>query len=92
VASGNRLFHVVFQALDEPIRMLIKNRLRSSQGPSREQTLAQHEELLDAIRDGEPQRAAVAARSHLCGFYVPGLPPQERARIQSFVKAMHGSD
>jgi DNA-binding FadR family transcriptional regulator len=87
-ASGNRLFHLVFQALDEPIRTLIKSRLRSSHSPSRDETLEQHGEILDAIRSGDPQRAAAAAQSHLRKFYVPGLSVSEKARIKSFMQAM----
>ena len=92
VASGNRLFHVVFQALDQPIRTLIKGRLASSAGPSREHTLQQHAAILDAIRGGQPQQAASAARSHLRQFYFPGLSAQERSHMRCFMRALDQAD
>jgi GntR family transcriptional repressor for pyruvate dehydrogenase complex len=88
VASGNRLFHLVFRALNEPIRSLIENSLRSSQHRSREETLQQHLAIVDAIRNGEAHRAASAVRTHLREFYLPVLSAQDKPRITSFLQAM----
>ena len=88
VASGNRLFHLVFQALDAPIRSLIKSSFNTPQCHTREETLRHHTAIVDAIESGEAQRAAGAVRQHLREFYSSGLSAQERTRIRSFEQAM----
>ena len=87
-ASGNRLFHLVFQSLKEPIRSLIENSLRSPAKQSSEETLRQHATIVDAIRKGDAHRAASAVRAHLGEFYLPVLPAQDRPRIKAFLQAM----
>jgi GntR family transcriptional repressor for pyruvate dehydrogenase complex len=87
-ASGNRLFQLIFQALNEPIRALIQSSLKSSQHQSRDQTLQQHAAILDAIQNCNAQRAASAVRNHLCEFYFPFLSTSERRRIKAFSKTM----
>jgi GntR family transcriptional regulator, transcriptional repressor for pyruvate dehydrogenase complex len=88
VASGNRLFHLIFQALDQPIRALIQSSLESPQHQGREETLQQHGAILDAIQKGNAHRAASAVRKHLCEFYFPFLSAPERRRIKAFSKTM----
>ncbi|MDR3745208.1 MAG: FadR/GntR family transcriptional regulator [Acidobacteriaceae bacterium] len=88
VASGNRIFHLVFQALNEPIRTMIENTLRSSEPRSREETLQQHAAIVEAIQKGEAHQAACAVRSHLREFYLPILPAQDRRHLKSFLQAM----
>ncbi len=87
-AGGNRLFHLVFQALDEPIRTQIESTLKESLHPRREETLKGHGALLEAMRRGDAQGAARAARAHLLEFYYPGMSGEERTRIELFVQAM----
>lgn len=87
VASGNRLFLLVFQALKEPIYSLIESRLRA-QHKSRKQTLAHHAAIVDAIQSGDARLAANAVRTHLSEFYFPGLTAQEKQRMTAFTQAM----
>jgi DNA-binding FadR family transcriptional regulator len=88
VASGNRLFHLVFQALKEPIHSLIESSLRSSPKQSRAETLQHHVTIVDAIQNGDAQGASSAVRAHLGEFYLPILPAQDRLRIKAFLRAM----
>ena len=88
VASGNRIFHLVFQALNEPIRTMIENTLRSSEPRSREETLQQHAAIVEAIQKGDAHQAACAVRSHLREFYLPILSAQDRRHLKSFLQAM----
>ena len=84
-ASGNRIFHVVFESLDEPIRNLIESRLKESGKQSREVTLRQHKAILDAILSGSARRAARAAGTHLRDFYSAALTSQEKARMEALL-------
>ena len=88
VASGNRLFHLIFQALTGPIQELIESRLRSSQEESREITLRQHGVIVDAIQSGDAYLAATMVREHLQHFYTGMLSRKEQTSLQSFVQAM----
>jgi len=88
VASGNRIFHLVFQSLNAPIRSLIESSLRSSEPRSREETLQQHADIVDAIQKGDAHRAACAVRTHLREFYLPILPAQDKRHLRSFLEAM----
>ena len=87
-ASGNRLFHLVFQSLKEPIRSLIENSLRSPAKQSREETLRQHAAIVNAIQKGDAHAAASAVRTHLSQFYLPVLPAQDKTRLKTFLRAM----
>jgi GntR family transcriptional repressor for pyruvate dehydrogenase complex len=89
VASGNRLFHLIFQALDEPIRAVIESTLKS-QSQRREETLKHHGAIVQAIQSGDARRAASALRSHLHTFYLPVLSAQDRRRLKAFVQALEG--
>jgi len=88
VASGNRLFHLVFQALKEPIRSLIEHSLRAAPKQSRAETLQHHAAIVEAIQKGDASRAASAVRAHLSEFYLPILPAQDKLRIKTFLQAM----
>jgi GntR family transcriptional regulator, transcriptional repressor for pyruvate dehydrogenase complex len=88
LASGNRIFHLVFQALNEPIRRSIESSLGTSMNHSREETLRHHGAIVEAIQSGDGSRAASAVRSHLYEFYFPVLKSQERVRLKSFVQAI----
>jgi GntR family transcriptional repressor for pyruvate dehydrogenase complex len=92
MASGNRLFHLVFQALDEPIRKLIESSLTSSKRHSREETLQHHGAIVEAIQSGDAKLAANKVRMHLYEFYFPILSPQDRLRLKSFVQALEQSN
>jgi GntR family transcriptional regulator, transcriptional repressor for pyruvate dehydrogenase complex len=83
VASGNRIFHLIFEALDEPIRDLIEGRLQSSRKQRREVTLRHHGAILAATQSGNAHRAARAARTHLRDFYFSALSTREMSRIDS---------
>lgn len=87
-ASGNRLFHLVFQSLKEPIRSLIETSLRSPVKQSREETLRQHAAIVDAIQKGDAHGAASAVRAHLSEFYLPVLAAQDKVRLKAFLRAM----
>lgn len=87
-ASGNRLLHIIFEALDEPIQSLIEDSLKPSHEQSREDTLQQHATILTAIQNGEARLAATAVRTHLREFYSPVLSGEERRTIKSFTHAM----
>jgi GntR family transcriptional repressor for pyruvate dehydrogenase complex len=88
VESGNRLFHLIFQALEQPIRSLIENRFKSSRKQSRVETLQHHAAIVEAIQAGDAHRAASAVRTHLREFYFHGLPASDQQRIKSIVQAM----
>jgi GntR family transcriptional regulator, transcriptional repressor for pyruvate dehydrogenase complex len=88
LASGNRLFHLVFQALNDSIRSLIENRFMSSPQWGREETLQQHTAIANAIQKGEAHRAARAVRTHLGEFYLPVLSAQDKNRMTAFLQAM----
>jgi GntR family transcriptional regulator, transcriptional repressor for pyruvate dehydrogenase complex len=88
MASGNRLFLLVFQALKEPIRTLIENSLGTAPKQGRAETLKHHAAIVDAIRAGDAHRAASAARAHLSEFYRPVLSAQDKLRIKVFTQAM----
>jgi DNA-binding FadR family transcriptional regulator len=92
LASGNRLFHLFFQALNEPIRRLIESSFNASNSHSREKTLQDHGEIIEAIQSGDASRAASAVRKHLYEFYFPVLPSQDRLRLKSFVQAIEDSN
>ena len=88
VASGNRLFHLVLQALDGPIRSMIEASLQSSPQQSQAETLLHHAAILEAIQSGDPSRAASAVRAHLRETCLCALPAQDKTRIKSFLQAM----
>jgi DNA-binding FadR family transcriptional regulator len=88
VASGNRLFHLFFQALNAPIRTLIENCFLASEPDSREETLRQHADIVNAIREGDARGAACAVRRHLSEFYLPILSAQDKQRLKAFLQAM----
>jgi GntR family transcriptional regulator, transcriptional repressor for pyruvate dehydrogenase complex len=90
VASGNRLFHIVFQALNDSIRTLIENSVRSSQEWDCEGSRQRHANVVDAIQKGEAHRAACAIRTHLRDFYMPVLSDEDKPRLISFLEAMEG--
>lgn len=88
VASGNRLFHLVFQALDAPIRSMIEASLQSSPQQTRSETLMHHTVIYDAIYDGDASRAANAVRAHLRETCLSALPTQDKTHIKTFLQAM----
>ena len=88
VASGNRLFHLIFQGLSEPIRALIEMRFKSTPNHIREEVLLHHNAIVDAMQSGDPHRAANDVRMHLQTFYLPVLSPKERLCFQSFMQAI----
>jgi DNA-binding FadR family transcriptional regulator len=92
MAGGNRLFELVFRALDEPIRALVESRLTLSQTQSREETLQHHRAIVEAIRSKDPHQAATAVCRHLYELYFPVLPPHERPRLKYLVQAIEQRD
>jgi DNA-binding FadR family transcriptional regulator len=80
--SGNRLFALTLEALDEPIRRLIASNLSApSSNHTREATIAQHGEILALIRKGDGDGASAAALRHLHDLYAPALNRREQARL-----------
>ncbi len=88
VASGNRLFHLVFQSLKEPIHSLIESSLRAAPKQSCAGTLQHHADIVKAIQNGDAKGAASAVRTHLSEFYLPVLPARDKLRIKAFMRAM----
>jgi len=88
VASGNRLFHLVFQALDGPIRSMIEASFKSAPQQSRADAMVHHAAILDAIQSGDPARAAAAVRAHLRETCLCALPTHDKAHVKSFLQAM----
>lgn len=67
LASGNRLISNLFEAMAVPLRRGFYLSLRGhfERGGSLNQTMAAHELIFEAIRDGNPKAAEVAMRTHL---------------------------
>jgi len=66
-ASGNRILAHVFEAMTKPLResFNLSYRGQTLRGTGREETLAAHQAVLDAIRAGDQRAAAAAMREHL---------------------------
>ena len=65
--SGNRLISYLFEAMGEPLLRVFPLSRRGHQlrGHSVQDTIAAHNAILEAIRDGNPKAAGAAMRSHL---------------------------
>jgi DNA-binding FadR family transcriptional regulator len=67
LASGNRLISHLFEAMATPLRrgFHLSRRGHLLRGRGIDETIAAHEQILDAIRDGNPKAAELAMRAHL---------------------------
>lgn len=67
LSSGNRLISSLFEAMAEPLKssFALSRRGHDARGYSVDDTIAAHEDILNAIRAGNPKAAGVAMRAHL---------------------------
>ena len=67
LASGNRLIQYLFEAMAAPLRrsFYLSRRGHEIRGHSTDDTIAAHEAVLKAIREGNPKAAGAAMRAHL---------------------------
>lgn len=67
LASGNRLISYLFEAMALPLRrtFYLTRRGHDARGHTVDDTIAAHEAVLDAIREGNPKAAGAAMRAHL---------------------------
>lgn len=67
MASGNRVLSFLFEAMSAPLKasFYMSRRGQELRGHSRDDTIAAHQAVLDAVRAGKPRAAAEAMRAHL---------------------------
>lgn len=67
MASGNRVLSFLFEAMSAPLKagFRMSRRGQELRGHSRDDTVAAHQLVLDAVRNGNPRAAADAMRAHL---------------------------
>ncbi len=67
LSSGNRLISYLFEAMASPLRRSfpLSRRGHDLRGHTVDDTIAAHQAILDAIRDGNPKAAGAAMRAHL---------------------------
>src|SRR3569833_2406246 len=67
LSSGNRLISYLFEAMAAPLRrsFYLSRRGHDLRGHSVADTIAAHDAILAAIREGNPKAAGVAMRAHL---------------------------
>lgn len=67
LSSGNRLISYLFEAMAAPLRrtFYLSRRGHDLRGRTVDDTIAAHQAILDAIRDGNPKAAGAAMRAHL---------------------------
>lgn len=67
MASGNRVLSFLFEAMSAPLKasFYMSRRGQELRGHSREDTIAAHQAVLDAVRSGNPRAAAEAMHAHL---------------------------
>jgi len=67
LSSGNRLISYLFEAMAAPLRRSfpLSRRGHDLRGHTVDDTIAAHQAILDAIRDGNPKAAGAAMRAHL---------------------------
>ena len=67
LASGNRLISHLFEAMTEPLidTFRLSRQGHNLRGHTEQDTIAAHDAILQAIRDGSPKAAAAAMRAHL---------------------------
>jgi GntR family transcriptional regulator, transcriptional repressor for pyruvate dehydrogenase complex len=67
LASGNRLISYLFEAMAAPLRrgFYLSRRGHYLRGGTVEETIAAHQQILVAIREGNPKAAELAMRNHL---------------------------
>ncbi|MEO8756701.1 MAG: FadR/GntR family transcriptional regulator [Devosia sp.] len=67
LSSGNRLISYLFEAMATPLRrsFYLSRRGHDLRGHTVDDTIAAHEAILTAIRDGNPKAAGAAMRAHL---------------------------
>lgn len=67
LASGNRVLSFLFEAMSAPLKASfhMSRRGQELRGQSRDNTIAAHQAVLDAVRAGDSRAAAEAMRAHL---------------------------
>jgi GntR family transcriptional repressor for pyruvate dehydrogenase complex len=67
LSSGNRLISYLFEAMAHPLRRTfsLSRRGQDMRGHTVDDTIAAHQAIMDAIRDGNPKAAGAAMRVHL---------------------------
>jgi GntR family transcriptional repressor for pyruvate dehydrogenase complex len=67
LSSGNRLVSYLFEAMASPLQrsFYLSRRGHDARGHTVDDTIAAHEAILDAIREGNPKAAGIAMRAHL---------------------------
>ena len=67
MASGNRVLSFLFEAMSTPLKasFYMSRRGQELRGHTRDDTIASHQAVLDAVRAGNPRAAAEAMRAHL---------------------------
>ena len=67
LSSGNRLVSYLFEAMAGPLQrsFYLTRRGHDARGHTLEDTIAAHQAVLDAIREGNPKAAGAAMRAHL---------------------------
>jgi DNA-binding FadR family transcriptional regulator len=67
LSSGNRLVSYLFEAMADPLLRTfnLSRRGHDMRGHTVEDTIAAHQAILEAIRDGNPKAAGAAMRNHL---------------------------
>jgi DNA-binding FadR family transcriptional regulator len=67
LSSGNRLVSYLFEAMAGPLQrsFYLSRRGHDARGHTVDDTIAAHEAVLDAIREGNPKAAGNAMRAHL---------------------------
>lgn len=74
--AGNSAFTLVMNVLRDAQAAHLRSALEAEAEPAAVQAriLAEHVEILEALRRAEPERAAALVRAHIEGFYARHLP------------------
>lgn len=84
-ASGNVMLTVIGRVVEQAIEQLVANRVATAtEGAeaARARFVAVHEEILQAIRDGDGDAAARLSRATIFEVYAPTLPEPDRERLR----------
>lgn len=84
-AAGNAMLALISAALREPVADAIRVPLSRAGGPARERSLARHRGVLDALLEGDRQRARALSVRALYDNFSPVLEQRTRARMERLV-------
>jgi DNA-binding FadR family transcriptional regulator len=70
-ASGNEAMHLVMLALREPVEQALLDKLQADPRPraTLKRLVAEHRAILEALEEGDPDRASGLLERHIRGFY-----------------------